>query len=194
MKITMQRVLSTLTILSLAALASCICVPRGHSGAQKCPYLAKQGPNQCGPQECGPQQNCGPQQGPGPRQMGMPNAGPMGCEPMAMELMGRVDRLEQRLNELMRRFDEHQGEMRNRDQGPAMGNRRQARMPNRDAMPVPEMPMQQNMERRVIEIRSDESGDDARKMLEDLRGQLEQMKAQMLKMRKAQIEPKPEKG
>ncbi|MEY2785056.1 MAG: hypothetical protein RL277_1266 [Planctomycetota bacterium] len=218
----MQRVLQTLSILSLLTLGSCICAPRGHGQAGKCPYLAKQAqacaPQQacaqspCGPSECKPGMDCGPgmmcvPKGPGggPMNGGGPgNGGPAGCEPVAMELLGRVDRLEQRINELMRRFDEHQGAM-NNGGGPRMqpmpqGPQRRMRASRPDGVQREarvegmQKGLQQNIDRRVIEVRSVESDGDPRAMLEELREQLQQMKSQMMKMRKDQGGANAEQG
>jgi len=223
----MQRVLQTLSVLFLLTLGSCLCAPRGHGQAGKCPYLAQQAqacaPQQacaqgpCGPSECKPGMDCGPgmmcvAKGPNSDHMNG-GGGPAGCEPIAMELLGRVDRLEQRINELMRRFDEHQGAMNNgggprmqpMPQGPQQQPRQQAQ-PRRMRANRPDgvqrdaqvegmqKGLQQNIDRRVIEVRSVESDGDPRAMLEELREQLQQMKSQMMKMRKDQAGAKAENG
>jgi hypothetical protein len=132
------------------------------------------------------------------------NGGPAGCEPVAMELLGRVDRLEQRINELMRRFDEHQGAM-NNGGGPRMqpmpqGPQRRMRASRLDGVQREarvegmQKGLQQNIDRRVIEVRSVESDGDPRAMLEELREQLQQMKSQMMKMRKDQGGANAEQG
>ncbi len=107
--------------------------------------------------------------------MGMPNYG----EPMAREWLGRVDRMEQRLNELMRRFDEHQGSTMGRQERAERDERVETRqVRRRDRQPAA----------------MDRQPEDPRPMLEELRKQLEQLKAQMMKLRKAQEEARPEKG
>jgi hypothetical protein len=68
------------------------------------------------------------------------------------------------------------------------GVQREARM---EAMPKG---LQENIERRVIEVRSMDSEGDPRALLEQLREQLQQMKSQMMKMRKDQAGAKPENG
>ena len=131
----------------------------------------------------------------------VPDAGPTMT---GEQFVVRLRDLEQRINELMRRFDEHQGAM-NNGGGPRMqpmpqGPQRRMRASRPDGVQREarvegmQKGLQQNIDRRVIEVRSLESDGDPRAMLEELREQLQQMKSQMMKMRKDQAGAKAEQG